>query len=424
VRRGARGLIVALLLLAGCTTRDRTNPLDPRNEQTQGTLTGFNALAADGIVELRWTQLLVHGVLGYRVQRWRPGGIPASMGTADLNPDATATEDPNVQNDSTYVYRLIAHLETGDSVLSAPDTATPGTRRIFALSAGVPSFVRLTPDGRDVLYQLGVKDSYVDMEMDRSTGTLWLADETSNQVVRRAPEGGIVGTLIDVGTPGDVSVSSNRGIGWVVSISSGQVLAYGPDLNDPAPQRAIGDIVDPRIVEAGTTDPTLWVGNEGGDVYRFRAVDLVQTHVWALGAGAIRAIALDEATGGAYVATRGSVGSLYYLNPADSSVTLLRPQVLNAADLAVDPATGDLWVSERGASNQGAGRLSLITRTGATLATVLSIEPYGIDVDTRDGSCFVADLHSQRILQISRTGVTLRTSPLLSTPYQVRVQDP
>jgi DNA-binding beta-propeller fold protein YncE len=97
---------------------------------------------------------------------------------------------------------------------------------------------------------------------------------------------------------------------------------------------------------------------------------------------------------------------------------------LNAADLAVDPTTGDLWIAERGPANLGGGRLSLITRAGVALATVGSIEPYGIDVDPLDGSCWVSDLHSNRILHISRSGATLRASPPLATPYAVRVAIP
>jgi streptogramin lyase len=202
------------------------------------------------------------------------------------------------------------------------------------------------------------------------------------------------------------------------------VISYGPDLNDPLPQRSISDVLDPRIVEAGTTDPSVWIGNEGGDVIRFRSQDLVELGTWSLGQGPIRAIALDEASGGAWVATRGLTGSLYFVNPSDSSATLVRSELSNLADLAVDAATGDLWISERGPSNTGAGHLSLITRAGVTLASVSSIEPYGIDVDPTDGSCWVSDLRSGRILNIGRTGVTLRASPLLQTPYAVRVTVP
>jgi streptogramin lyase len=417
-------LIAAFLVVGGCTTRERTNPLDPRNSVTQGSLVGFNAIAADSVVELRWPPLRVQGVLGYRVQRWRPGGAPQSLGASDYNPAATAAEDPDVRNDSTYVYRLIAHLDTGDSVLSAPDTVTPGTRRIFALAAGTPSLLRLTPDARDVLYELQTKESYVDMELERSTGVLWFAAETSGEVVRRTPDGAITGAVIETGAPGDLSVSSNRGLGWVVSLTSGSVTSYGPDLNDASPHSTIGDVPAPRIVEAGTADPSVWVGDEGGEVYRFQAQDLVRTNLWSLSAGPIRAIALDEARGGAWVATRAPAGTLYYLDPADSSATLVRSPLSSAADLAVDPATGDLWIAERGPADLGAGRLSLITRAGVTLATVGSIEPYGIDVDPADGSCWISDLHSNRILQISRSGATLRASPPLATPYAVRVDIP
>ena len=422
--RAALVLAAALLLTGGCTTRERTNPLDPRNSVTQGSLVGFNAIAADSVVELRWPPLRVQGVLGYRVQRWRPGGEPQSLGTTDTNPDAIAAEDPDVKNDSTYVYRLIAHLDTGDSVFSAPDTVTPGTRRIFALAAGTPSFLRLTPDARDVLYELPVQESYVDMELNRSTGVLWFAAESGGLVLRRTPDGAFVGAAIETGSPGDLSVSSNRGLGWVVSLGNGSVTSYGPDVNDATPRSTIGDVPNPRIVEAGTTDPSVWVGDEAGEVYRFQAQDIVRTHLWSLGQGPIRAIALDEARGGAWVATRAPQGTLFYLDPVDSSATVVRTPLLNAADLAVDPTTGDLWIAERGPANLGGGRLSLITRAGVALATVGSIEPYGIDVDPLDGSCWVSDLHSNRILHISRSGATLRASPPLATPYAVRVAIP
>jgi hypothetical protein len=424
VIRAARLLILAAICLGGCTTRDRSNPLDPRNEQTQGALVGFNAIAADHIVELRWPVLTVRGVSGYRVQRWIPGGQPQGLGTADYNPDAIAAEDSSVANDSTYVYRLIAHLENGDSVVSAPDSATPGRRKIYVLAAGTPSFLRLSPDARDVLYERVASESYVDMELDRKDGLLWLAAEDAGRVIRRTPDGATVGAEIDVGAPGDLSVSSNRGLGWVVSLTSGSVISYGPNVDDPAPQRSINDVPDPRIVEAGTNDPTVWIGNEEGQVYRYRAQDLVLTHTWSLDGNPIRAIALDEATGGAWVATRAATGSLYYLDPADSSATRIRSSVLNAADLAVDSASGDLWMSERGVPDLGAGRLSLITRAGVTLATVTGIEPYGIDIDPVTGSCWVADLRAHRVLEISRTGATLRSSPLLETPYAVRVTVP
>ena len=423
--RGRTLLLTAALFLSGCTTRERLNPLDPKNTATQGGLAGFNAIAADGVVEFRWPALSVGGVTGYRVQRWRPGEMPQPLGLADYHADASAGEDSTVVNDSTYVYRLIAHLANGDSAVSPPDTATPGPRRVFVLEAGGPSFSRLSPDVRDLLFERVSDESYVDLELDRRRGVFWLAAEADGLVLRKSEDGATIGAVLSIGAPGDVSVSENRGIGWVVSLLEQRVVSFGPDLNDPTPQRVISSVGRPRVVEAGTIDPTLWVGNEEGAVYRFRSQDLVLTHEWTLGAGLIRAIALDESTGSAWVATRlGDAGSLFYLNPVDSSTTLVRANLSNAADLAVDPQSGDLWLSERGPSGLGVGRLSRLARSGATLATVNAVEPYGLDVDPIDGSCWVTDLRSDRLLHVDRSGAILRSSTPLQTPYAVRVAIP
>ena len=423
--RGKTLLLTATLFLSGCSTRERLNPLDPKNTATQGGLAGFNAIAADDVVEFRWPALSVEGVVGYRVQRWRPGDAPQPLGLTDYHADASAGEDSAVVNDSTYVYRLIAHLANGDSAVSPPDTATPGVRRIFVLEANVPSISRLSPDGRDLLFERVSDESYVDLELDRNRGLLWLVAETDGLVLRKSEDGATIGAVLPIGAPGDVSVSENRGIGWVVSLSEQRVVSFGPDLNDPTPQRWITAVGSPRVVEAGSLDPTVWVGNEEGVVYRFRSQDLFLTHQWTLGAGSIRAIALDESVGCAWVATRLlDSGSLFYLNPADSSATLVRTNLSNTADLAVDPRSGDLWLSERGPSGFGVGRLSRIARSGATLATVNAIEPYGLDVDPIDGSCWVTDLRSNRLLHVDRSGAILQSSTRLETPYAVRVAVP
>jgi len=418
-------LLATLLLLAGCTTRERVNPLDPKNEQTGGALVGFNAIAANGVVELRWPELPLNGLVGYRIQRWKPGEPPEYLRSSDYAPTTIAAEDSGVANDSTYVYRLIAHLAGGDSALSAPDTATPGTRQIFLLEADIPALTRLTPDARDFLYQLASDKSYADLELDKKHGVLWVSADDAGLVLKKSFEGATVGEPNPIGTPGDLTVSNNRGVAWVVSITGQRVVQFGPDLNDPAIQRSISGVGHPRVVEAGTLDPSVWIGNDEGEVYRYRAADGTLETFWSLHAGLIRAIALDETQGCAWVVTRETTtGNLYYLNPADTSATLVLPDLINVVDLAVDHGTGDLWISERAAPQLGAGRLSHITRAGTMIGALTGVEPYGIDVDSLDGTCWATDLHSNRLLHVGPNGNVLRYSPPLQTPYAVRVYIP
>jgi len=426
VRARRFSAVVAIpLLLAGCTTRERLNPLDPENQVTRGALTGFDAIAADGVVEFRWPLLSLTGLAGYRVERWSPGEAPRELGGSDYPPTAIAGEDLAVVNDTTYVYRLVAHLSGGDSVWSAPDTATPGVRRVLTLEAGIPAFSRLSPDARDVLFEREAFEAYEDIELDRKHHVVWLPIEGSDVVIRKDLSGATVGPGLIVPGPVDVSVSNLRGIGWVASPSGQRVMSFGPDLADASPQITINAIGHPRVVEAGTVDIGVWIGNDEGRVYRVRPQDGVQTDEWTLGAGEIREIALDEAAGAAWIATRsGQTGSLFYLIHGDSTRMLIRSGLVNVADLAVDSASGDLWISERGTPALGAGRLTRVSRTGLTLASLVAIEPYGIDVDPLDGSVWVADLRSGRILHAGKDCVISRRSPELSAPYAVRVHVP
>jgi hypothetical protein len=143
--------------------------------------------------------------------------------------------------------------------------------------------------------------------------------------------------------------------------------------------------------------------------------------------GEVRAIALDETTGRAFVATRsrpdGTADSLRIVDTSDSTVSTAAMSLVHVADLAFDSASRQLWISERGAPRAGLGRLSRATDIGAILQSWAPLEPFGIDLDAQ-GTCWVADLRSQRVLAIAATGEILFWSTRMEAPYQVRIGDP
>ncbi len=416
-----------LLVLEGCTTRERLNPLDPHNLKTSGSIPGFNAVAADGVVELSWTPLVQQGVQGYRLQRWTPGSAPALLGEGDYGSATVVVEDRAVVNDSTYVYRLIAHLASGDSAVSAPDSATPGTRRIVALGGERIALAGYSPDLRDGLFGVEANASYLDMELDRKAGTLWLAADfiTGGEIVRYLLNGTALEGSAPIARPADISIGGSRGVVWAASPDEGAVVAYAPSLPKPSEIDRITAVGHPRVVEAGTLDPSVWIGSEEGVVYRVRPTDFAIVGSWSLGAP-IGAIALDEAAGAAWVAVRTDprFHDLYRITELDSSAMRVRSGLDNVADLAVDPSTAALWVSERGVPGAGAGALSRLSREGVVEMSVSGVEPYGIDVDPKDGTCWISDLRSGRILHMAKDGGVLRASQVLPVPYAVRVHAP
>lgn len=435
--RGLRRLLLRtllgaglLLFLSGCVTRERSNPLDPYNSHTGGAIPGFNAIAGDSVVELRWVPLTQTGVRGYRIQRWTPGGPSRLLGAADYGPSAVAAEDHDVSNESTYVYRLIAHLADGDSAVSPPDSATPGPRRILALAADQISLAGLTPDLRDFLFTVDTGGDYQDMELDRRSASLWvLSDDVTGAVLSRFS---LNGTALDQGvvlqSATDLSVGGTRSVAWVALPDDRAVAGYLASSPSPAEIHRIFLSGSPRVVAAGTLDPAVWVGTQEGEVFRADPTATAGREIlgeWTMGAP-IGPIALDEPDRAAWVVVKRDVEfhDLYKISGADSSVVLVASNLDNVVDLATDPSDGDLWVSERGVPRAGAGAVRLLTRTGTQVMRVGSLEPYGLDVDPEDGSCWVADLKSNRILRLSGSGMLLQASRTISIPFEVRVALP
>ena len=426
--RSARPVVLVAIALAalasGCATRDRTNPLDPANNETHGSVPGFSAIAANGLVELRWAPLKQAGITAYAIHRWRPGGTPAPLPGAVYSPILTGALDFDVTNDSTYVYRLVARFAYGDSAVSPPDTATPGTRSIFVLAAELPGIIGLSPDGRDVIETIPAPNAYEDAEIDRVRGVLWLSDPISGTVFRQGLNGEVAG--VDLAIPGvtDLSVSNLRGVGWVATPEALKAQAYGPDLNDPVARVTVAGIGRVHVVEAGTADAVVWFGTDEGYVYRFAPDGTPLGDPWSLGAP-VHAIALDQAAHRAWVVTsRGAVNDLYLLTPGDTATVALRVNLDNVADVEVEPLTQTLWISERGDPRHAAGRISRLALDGHTLASRGGLEPYGIAVEPGRDVVWVSDLSSNRVLELDSSASVILRSPPIGVPYGVLVHDP
>ncbi|HEX7078670.1 MAG TPA: hypothetical protein VF363_09620 [Candidatus Eisenbacteria bacterium] len=425
-RIAAFAAALALAALAGgCATRARDNPLDPRNRVTHGMLVGFQALAGDGVVQLRWPLLTQQGVEGYHVERWRPGGTPLLLPGAVFPSYVGSAEDSDVLNDSVYVYRLVATFTTGDSAVSPADTAAPGPLRIVALTAEPAGFSALTADARELLYSIASKVAYTDMVLDPERGWFWLSQYDLGTIERRRFNGTTVGQEIDVTGPADLSVGAQKGIVWATRPYAAAVVSYLADTTAVIPGNTIFLTgLRPTAVEADALSGTVWVGTAEGWVDHAAATGSV-VDSWRL-PGGVGAIAVDAAVGGAWVAVHDAdLFDLYYLVAGDPDPGApLRTGLLNVVDLEVDPLTRSLWISEQGVVNAGQGRLTRVNLQGQTQSTLTGIEPYGITVEPRSGDCWVADLASNALLEVSPAGVIVRRSHVLGVPYRVAVYRP
>ncbi len=414
-------LALALTVGAGCSPRDRSNPFDPQNQTTHGGLTGFNAIGGDGVVSLRWPLLAQEGVQSYRVDRWIPGGPPVPLPGAVYPPHVSAAEDLTARNDTTYLYRLVALLESGGTAESPPDTVTPGTRRTLVLVAELPGVVGLSPDARDILFANLVGESYDDLDLDSTRGTFWLSQYDRGRIVGRNFEGTGVGFEFFLDHPTDLAISTRHAIVWAAQPDRRRVARLGTIDTTRTPIAGVGPA---RIVEANSDNSTLWIGSDDGGVFYASSATADTIQSWRLDAR-VNAIAIDAAANVAWVATRtGDLCDLYRVTPGNVTVERVRSGLLNVTDMEVETVTHTLWICERGAPLTGNGRLSRLGPAGEALTTVTGLEPYALAVEPGSIACWVTDIKSDRLIEVGANGATLRRSLPLGVPYGVRVYHP
>lgn len=406
----------------GCAMRDRSNPLDPKNRSvTHGLLGGFNAVAGDNVVLLRWTPVALAGVESYRVDRWHPGEAPRPLPGALYPPYTSSSEDLSARNDSVYVYRVVARFASGDSVASPPDTAAPGTRRIMVLVADLPGVAGLSPDMRDIVYGDVASEPYDEIDLDSTRGVFWLSQYERGVIASRRFETLSGGIEFQSYHPTDIAITTQRPTVWAAQPELSQVSRL---LAGDTTGSAIVGVGPARVVESNSANATLWIGADDGGLYHASAATLDTLRSWHF-SGRVGPIAVDVASDEAWVAVRASDLFDLYLVAAGNPVPLrLRTGLLNVTDIKVEGATRTAWISERGAPLAGNGRLSRVSRDGTVLATLIGIEPYALSVEPGSSEVWVTDIRSDRLIEVSPGGAIVRRSPRMGVPYGVRVYRP
>jgi hypothetical protein len=429
-RIGYRAAAIAAVLavsaslgaLGGCSLRERSNPLDPENNRgTHGTLGGFNALAGDNVVLLRWIQVEQAGIESYRIDRWIPGEAPQPLPGGTFASHVASAEDLTARNESTYVYRVVARFVSGDTLASPPDTATPGTRRIMVLVASLPGVAGISPDARDVLYADLASEPYDELDLDSTRGIFWLSQHDRGLISSRRFETLTGGIEYPVFHPTDIAVTTLRPIVWAAQPELSRVLRFLPNDSTGTPIPGLGPA---RVVEANSANATIWIGSDDGRLFHASAATLDTLQSWQF-SGRVGAIAVDEASDEAWVAVRAAdLFDLYLVTAGNPDPVLVRPGLLNVSDIEVEAVSRTAWVSERGAPLAGSGRLTRFGRDGAPIAVVSGIEPYALAVEPGSRDVWVTDIRSDRLIEVSSTGAILRRSPSLGVPYGVRVYRP
>ncbi|MBL7073795.1 hypothetical protein ISS37_00965 [candidate division KSB1 bacterium] len=205
-------LILALLVFWGCSERERTNPLDPLNPETDGKPTGLRLVSDKRKVTVEWDDISVEGMLGYRIFRKCSG--QTEFDTFSVVGKISQYADSTVFYDTIYTYWITALTEGYESPPSPFDSIRPGPFNYWVADSW-GWITKITYDGSH-LFPLSIRFSYpVAIAAYRRDTTLWVADYFAQQVIKIDKNGKEMISVELTGWPLDLSVDQSSEDCWV-----------------------------------------------------------------------------------------------------------------------------------------------------------------------------------------------------------------
>src|SRR5262245_28836580 len=350
--RARLAILAALVLLAGCSKRERSNPFDPLNPSTSGRPPGFVALAGDRSVSLSWSAVQSGSFIGYQIFRRVAGQGTYTPLTDVLGRFNNAYRDIPLQNGIDYDYRLYFVFPSGLGSSPSEERAGPGSADPWLIESGGSDIIRLTPDNRHVSTRRSGFGGTADLAVNPTNGDVWVADGSNGRVLIFQTVGGVTVTIPGFNTPRAIGVDPANGTAWVCDAGQGRV--YHLSRSGGKDPSSIGPIDQPLDAAVDPGPGFLWICEYGAN----------QVSRWDLGA-------------------------------QQWTVPVTGP-----SRVAVDSLTQEGWVT-----SFGSGTVSRISPNGQVLDTITGFTaPLGVAVDSRRGRIWIADPYAGRITALRRDG--------------------
>jgi len=293
------------LLLTACTDRKYSNPLDPRNPDTRGRPVGLRAYSVRDTVFLRWPELTLAGLRAVRV--WRAEEGAGFQLLAELQAGADRFADAGLRYGIRYRYYLTVVGEDFETPPSDTMVLIPGPTSILVADTYAGRILRLSHDGRHVIWESSYAAYPYDVAVDRrrnrvwvpdaldasvlclslrygdfllrargfwrpwrlsvepSSGAVLVADWFGAQVVKLDREGSQLWQDGRAKQPVDVASSVTGGY-WVLDRREKTLLHYPGPSGDPT-RACPFDLRDPREIDVDGKGMNLWVADTGAVYY-------------------------------------------------------------------------------------------------------------------------------------------------------------
>ena len=409
--RPRAALLIAAVLIPGCSQREHSNPFDPANPDTRGRPPGFEALAGSSTVDLRWRLPGAESDVAFQVWRRVAGEADYRPVSVVLPGTVTSYSDFGLVEGVRVDYRLYYVFSGSPGGIPAEDYATPSPRRPYVTELDRPSVDRLTADGRHV------RDAATDvfgptfLAFDRSRATLWASDTFDGSVRAYSTTLALRGSIVGLTEPASLALDSLRGDLWVCDQARSAVYHYDTD-GAPRDPVEIDNLELPSGIALDAADGSIWVCERTGN--RVRRFLRSGTPSGVVAVDAPSRIAVDSTTRDAWVTSFDArrLVHVLYSGAVDDTLPLQGP-----IGVAVDWRRGRIWVADA-----RAGEVVALRRSGLIEFKVGGLSSVGeVAVDLASGECWAAARGINAVVRITPTGSLAGTIGGLSNPYHLVV---
>jgi serine/threonine protein kinase, bacterial len=372
-----------------------------------------------------------------------PAASLAATGARDAmaGSDARAAWDARTSADSAAAVRRFGEVATiGVGRLPTSVAVDQHTGTVWVVNSLDGTVSEISEARRAVVATIKVGVSPVGVAADPKTGTVWVTclgpfnrPQQDDTVAMISEATGKVVARIKVGrAPFGVAADPRTGTVWVADANSYSVSEISEAHRAVAATFHTGADGAPDSIAVDPVRGLVWVGKLGGGVGEISEASKSVIATVRVDPGprrnALNAIAVDSTVGTPWVASDYYDGSNYYsyasqLDQVHRKVlaSVLVPKAgvpSNIADgIAVDPATGTVWVAENGANT-----LTLISAGSRQVARNLLVgdEPVAVAVDPVTSTAWVVNNYDGSVSEYAYGSPRFTTGSQLSFPAGVR----
>lgn len=409
-------LILAALAVAvaGCGTRERSNPFDPGNPSTRGQPVGFAATAGDRLVTLSWRPASAPDLQGFRVFRRGENESTFVPITSILSPGSSGYGDFGVPNGVTQHYQLYYVFFDGRSGVPATDLATPGPLKVWVADYRAGRLARVAPDGRRVADADPDFTAPSHVAINPVSGVVWASDAFAGRLVLTFPGSGTRLEISSVLSPGAIALDPVRGEGWVCDPTADLVRRF-TEMGQPL-SPSLGPVQDPLGIAVDREDGSVWVCDNAGN--RVRHFTRTGGSLANIALDRPSRVAVDSLTRTAWI-TSFTTGRIYTFDPVGvplDTFTVARGPI----GVAIDPRRDVVWVADATSSEllRLAPDGTVLGRTGGVTGVT------EIDVDPGSGEVWATSPSTGQVFRVGATGTLLRRLPGFSEPFGISVAAP